>query len=144
VFPTTLKWAMEQTIAHELTHHALHDAQLPLWVEEGITQMMEERVTGQTNFKLDRQMLRRHREHWLDGSLERFLSGEGFSAPHDDEQELSYHLAQLVVRGLLSRDPKSFFAFARACGTTNPGDAATRHLGATPDEIVERALNVSG
>jgi hypothetical protein len=42
------------------------------------------------------------------------------------------------------RHPKSFFAFARACGTTNPGDAATQHLGATPVEIVERALNVSG
>src|SRR6185295_15043814 len=48
--PANLKHSVELTLAHELTHHALRGLELPLWVEEGLTQMMEERVTGYTAF----------------------------------------------------------------------------------------------
>jgi len=137
--PTNLKWALEQTIAHELTHHALHGMGLPLWIEEGITQMMEERVTGVANFKLDREMIQRHRDRWLDGELELYLSGGAFGSAEEDTQELAYHLSQLVVRGLLAKDAERFFAFARACRNGAVG-AIERHLGASAEELVERAL----
>lgn len=141
--PTNLKWALEQTIAHELTHHALHGMGLPLWIEEGITQMMEERVTGVTNFKLDREMIQRHQDRWLDGRLELYLSGDAFGSAEEDTQELAYHLSQLVVRGLLAKDASCFFAFARAC-RSGAAEAMEHHLGANAEELVERALNTRG
>ena len=140
--PTNLQWALEQTVAHELTHHSLRGAELPIWVEEGLTQMMEERVTGVSNFRLDREMLSRQRDRWLDGDLESYLSGASFSSAEDDTQELAYHLSQLVVRGLLSREPDRFFEFARACRKTSWNEAALEHIGQTPEELIERALNV--
>jgi hypothetical protein len=44
-------------IAHELTHHALAECNLPLWVEEGFTQMFEERIVGYSAFTLDAEMV---------------------------------------------------------------------------------------
>ncbi len=143
VLPVQVRHSIEDTIAHELTHHALHGAGLPLWIEEGLTQMMEERVTGRTDFRINAEMLSRQRDHWLDGELDTFLSGSGFSSPHGDEQELSYHLSQLVVRGLLSRDAARFFAFARACKITDADDAAATHLGDSLHGIVEESLSAS-
>lgn len=135
---------VEQVIAHELTHHALFRRRLPLWVEEGITQMMEERVTGISNFRLDHEMLRRHRERWLDGGLDPFLSGEAFHSAEDDQQELAYHLSQFVVRGALSKSPEQFFAFLRGCKDELEEKAAARHLRCDPREFVEYALGAEG
>lgn len=143
-FPTKVKHGIDQTIAHELTHHALHGLGLPLWVEEGFTQMMEERVTGLPNFKLDREMMGRQREKWVEGDLERFVAGECFSSAHDDEQELAYHLSQLVVRGWLTREPARFFAFARACREVCSDTAAREQLGGTEVEVVEAAIRRCG
>lgn len=137
VMPVQTKSSVERTIAHELTHHALRIMSLPIWVEEGLTQMMEERVTGSTDFRLDREMLARHRERWDTGGIERFLSGEAFHSAHDDEQELAYHLSQVIVRGLLSSRPEDFFCFARDCGNgESVEDAAVMHLGESPADLV--------
>jgi hypothetical protein len=143
-FPTAVKRGIPRTIAHELTHHALRGVDLPLWAEEGLTQMMEERVTGVPNFRLDRDMLRRHRDRWLDGAIDRFVSGDAFQSPEEDEQELAYHLSQLVVRGWLTRDPQRFFAFSRACRRDGHETAAAEHLGMSAEQAVEHALNVPG
>ena len=105
--------------------------------------MMEERVTNHTYFKVNREMLDRHRDRWLGGDLDHFLSGESFTSPIDDDQELSYHLAQLIVRGLLTRDAKAFFAFARACRESGPTEAAIDNLGAPLSELVEQALRAN-
>lgn len=140
--PANVKHSIDQVIAHELTHHALRGCNLPLWIEEGLTQMMEEHCTGRTNFHLNREMLERQRERWGGGEISRFLDGTGFHSAEDDEQELTYHLSQLVVRGLLARDATRFFEFARACRDSSPEDAATLHLDALPEELVERAISV--
>jgi hypothetical protein len=133
--------SIEQTIAHELTHHALCRLDIPLWAEEGLTQMMEERVTGVANFALDRDTLRRHRRRWEESGLEVFWSGAAFHSPHEDEQELAYHLSQVLVRGLLSAKPAAFFAFTRAATRADHGAAAAaEHLGADLDGVAERLL----
>jgi hypothetical protein len=142
--PMNLKHSVEQTLAHELTHHALRGLELPLWVEEGLTQMMEERVTGHTGFTMNQEFLERHQERWgEDGvAIGRFWSGDAFHSPHDDEQELAYHLAQLLVRGLLTERPKPFFAFARACAGEGVRAAADEALGEQPEQIAARALRI--
>jgi len=136
--PTTAAWHIANTIAHEITHHALRNAHLPLWLEEGITQMMEERVTGHSAFKLDAEVLRRHRERWQDGALDLYLAGEAFSSNEDDTQELAYNLSELVVRRLLDVEPERFFAFAKACREGRPDAEAA--FGRTESDLVLEAI----
>lgn len=131
-------------IAHELTHHALFGMGLPLWVEEGLTQMMAERVTGIPNFVLNEELLGRHRHRWQESGLDGFWSGASFHSPHEDEQELAYHLSQILVRGQLDRDAAAFFRFARACRESGPEAAVRDHFGTDPDDVVERFLGPRG
>jgi hypothetical protein len=139
--PTKMKSGIEESVAHEFTHHALKALCLPLWIEEGLTQMMEERVTGHPNFTLSRERLSRHRAHWSEVGYERFLCGEGFRSPHGDEQELAYHLSQIVVRGLLTSMPNQFFAYARACRSAESDSVFAKQLGHSPEEMLERFLS---
>lgn len=144
---------LEATIAHELTHHALHpdiaDAGisegLPLWAEEGLTQLMEERVTGVANFRFNRALLARHRELWEGIGFGGFADGSTFHSPEGERQELSYNLAHALTNSLLTTRPKAFFAFARACRNegANAENAASEHLGGSVEELA-RALVWSG
>lgn len=140
--PVQVRHSVELTIAHEMTHHALRGLDLPLWVEEGLTQMMEERVTGYTDFRLDREMIERQRGHWDEVALSRFWSGEAFSSSEEDEQELAYHLAQVLVRGLLTQRAADFFVFVRECGASGVEQAASEHLGGTLEDVADRFLSV--
>ncbi|MFI4882780.1 MAG: hypothetical protein ACIAQU_09370 [Phycisphaerales bacterium JB064] len=141
-------YALEHTLAHELTHHALRppseDAgRLPLWAEEGLTQMMEERVTNHSNFEYKHSVMQRHRALWPSIGLAGFLNGETFFSPVEDQQELSYNLAQAVTRSLLDSRPADFFAFARAClGGQEPAAAALDHLGQCEEDIMMRYLGL--
>lgn len=130
------RWSVESTIAHELTHHALACMDMPLWVEEGLTQMMEERVTGTPSLRVEFDTRERHARHWDKEALERFWMGDAFESPHGDETELAYHLAQVLVRGLLTARAEGFFAFARAAKREDGGEAAAReHLGMSLEEV---------
>lgn len=137
----TIRQNCQNTVAHELTHHALHEARLPLWVEEGITQMMEERITHVSNFTLNNDILSRQRECWSRQDIDQFLDGSAFLSPEDDTQELAYHLAQWIVRRELERRPAEFFRFARACREYDWADQCQEVLGETPRELV---LNLIG
>jgi hypothetical protein len=132
----------EATVAHELTHHALHGTGLPSWVEEGIAQMMEERIALAPDFKLDAEMVQRQRDLWSTHDIDSFLDGSAFLCPVDDMQELSYHLAQWVVRGELTRRPDAFFAFARACRGQDPDEACHNVLGVSPRQLVLAIIGV--
>ncbi len=134
------KHGLESTVAHELTHHALHGCGLPLWAEEGLTQMMEERVTGLTDFVFNHEMRERQRGLWLRDGFGALVDGSGFHCPDDDVQELSYHMAQVLVRSLLSTRSGEFFAFARGCATTGADLASKEYLGETVEEIAEWLL----
>lgn len=128
--PTQVRHGIEAAVAHELTHHALASLDIPAWAEEGLTQMMEERVTGQANFKLDHEMMSRHRACWPERGFDGYFSGEAFHSPEEDEQELAYHLSQLLVRRLLTEQPRAFFEFARHASSADDGHAAaSEHLG---------------
>lgn len=127
-------------IAHETTHHAMVKFGLPLWVEEGLTQMMEERVAGHSMFVLNEELLERHRARWEETGLEGFWEGGSFRSPHEDEQELSYHLSQLLVRAQLQQDAGRFFGFVRDCRMKGSDVACEDHLGKNLDDVVWRIL----
>ncbi len=134
------RWALRSSLTHELTHLLLVDRGLPLWLEEAFTQLMEERVTGTSDFKVDREVMARHRGYWARHGLTGFWSGESFSNP-DDGQELSYHLSQTLVRPLLADSPRQFLAFASAARWEDCGAAAAKeHLGMALGELAARCL----
>lgn len=122
-------------VAHELTHHVLDHLRLPLWVEEGLAQMMEEQLARQSRFHLDRELVRRHREFWAQTGLTEFWLGKSY---HDPEgQELSYNMAQVLVRRLAADHRKQFMGFVRDAQRGDAGEAsAQRHLGIGLSEIV--------
>ncbi|MBX3322051.1 MAG: hypothetical protein KF757_03575 [Phycisphaeraceae bacterium] len=146
------RYSVNAAIAHELAHHALVPiteagrlgAGLPLWAEEGLTQMMEERVTGVSNFVFSREMRERHMQLWSEIGFDGLASGETFHSPDGEEQELSYNLAEAITRSLLSTRPGDFFAFARACvqDGVDAEDAAIAHLGKDVQEIARDMLQV--
>jgi hypothetical protein len=141
LLPTEVRWSIDGTVAHELTHHALAQLTLPLWVEEGLTQMMEEFVTRQTDFKVNREMIDRHATHWSDRGLQGFWTGASFFSAEEGDQELSYHLAELLARRLLADWPKQFLAFLRQCEEVDCGAAASRRcLNASLGDLVAGSL----
>lgn len=141
LLPTSTRWSVESTIAHELTHHALSGLSLPLWAEEGLTQMMEERVTRQTSFRVDRELVERHVAHWSSRGLQAFWSGDAFRSAAEDDQELAYHLAELLARRMLADRPKEYLAFLKQCDHDDHGaDAARRRLGMTLGQIAAGSL----
>jgi hypothetical protein len=144
--PTTL----HRSLAHELTHAALMHLTLPLWVEEGLAQLSEHDVTGETaNF--DVKKVRRQKEHWRSLGLELFWSGKGFFCS-DASQEFSYILAEILMRllledfrprwfGLDQRPLEHLIAFLRAAQAEDAGQAAAKeHLGKSLGQLAAQSL----
>ncbi|WP_442506027.1 hypothetical protein SH528x_004847 [Novipirellula sp. SH528] len=96
----------ERVIAPELNHALLRHLPLPLWLNEGVTQVMEDVVQDSSYFMMDHEILRRHRAYWNAKTIDIFWSGDSFYAP-DEGQELSYHLSQVLFRNLMSDYPKA-------------------------------------
>lgn len=138
----TTSHSAECTLAHELTHHALVECNLPQWAEEGITQMMEERLVGVSDFGLLPERVREQRERWAGSRIEDFLSGNGFRSAEGNDQELAYHLSQWVVRAAIERDAGAFFAFLKDCQSMSETEACDRHLGCTPAQFVQRTCGI--
>lgn len=112
----------ERTIAHELNHAVLRHLPLPLWLNEGVTQFMEDMVVGSSQFMIDLEIVRRHRSYWNDETIHQFWSGDSFHSP--DGQELSYHLSQVLFRNLISDFPKKVKAVLNNANSVDAGNAA--------------------
>ncbi len=150
----TQLWALENTLAHELTHASLHHLTMPQWLEEGLAQMFEHDMTGRLLLEVDEEMAARHKRYWGKRGMDGFWRGESFSRP-GKVQELSYQLAEILVR-LLVEDAKpgwfgwgrgrqgQFFAFLRSAGAGDCGEAACReHLGCPLRDLAARFLGPS-
>ena len=113
----------ERVIAHELNHTLLRHLPLPLWLNEGVTQFMEDVVLDSTYFSVDHEIRRRHREYWTAETIHMFWSGESFFLP-DDGQELSYHLSQVLFRNLMSDHPNCVKDVLNNANFPDAGNAA--------------------
>jgi hypothetical protein len=142
---------LENTLAHELTHVALHHLSMPQWLEEGLAQMVEHDMTGRSLLEVDAEMAGRHKRYWGKHGLDEFWRGEGFSRP-GKVQELSYQLAEILVRLLVEEarprwfgwgreTQRRFFAFLRGASVSDCGEAACReHLRQGLDAVAGRFL----
>jgi hypothetical protein len=142
---------LKSILAHELTHVALHRLTMPLWLEEGLAQMVEHELTGRSLLLLDGEMARRHKSFWKRNGLEAFWSGDGFSRP-DEAQELSYQLAEILVRLLIEDARPGWFgrgrerqqrllAFLQHANACDAGEAACQeHLQCGLGDLAARFL----
>jgi hypothetical protein len=145
------QWTLENILAHELTHVALHHLCMPQWLEEGLAQMVEHNMAGRALLTVDAEMVKQHKRYWGRHGLDLFWCGEGFSQS-GKVQALSYQLAEILVRLLvedgrprwfgLVREPQiRFFAFLREANISDSGEAACRaHLGYELSELAAKFL----
>jgi hypothetical protein len=144
-------WMLENSLAHELTHVSLHHLSMPPWLEEGLAQMFEHDATGRSLLVVDGEVARRHKRYWGRHGLDEFWRGEGFSRP-GQVQELSYQLAEILVRLMVEqarprwfgwvREPqRRFFAFLRGARESDCGETACQeHLRFGLSDLAARFL----
>jgi hypothetical protein len=131
--------AIHATLVHELVHDCVSHLNLPAWLDEGITQMLEFDVVSWAPFQLDRDTMAKHAAHWNGESIQDFWSGRSFHLS-GDTPSLSYNLAVVLVRKILTdlaagRD--HFWLFVQSAKRDDAGDSALReHMGATLEELV--------
>jgi hypothetical protein len=104
---------MDFVLAHELTHACLLHAHMPLWLEEGITQVAEHDLTGRNPLIVDAEMAKKHKRFWKRHGLEAYWRGEGFAQP-GKIQELSYQLSEILLRLLLDEHRPRWFGWDRS------------------------------
>ena len=74
----------ERTIAHELNHALLRHLPLPLWLNEGVTQVMEDMVIGYSNFSVDlSQVLFRNLMSDFPRQISKFLNAANYGDAGD-------------------------------------------------------------
>ena len=111
----------EPIAAHELTHACLAHLYIPVWLNEGIAVVMEEVLAGVSPY-VDNELIEHHRSYWDQSSIQDFWSGDSFNST-DEGQELSYSLAQILVRNM-SKNYDSFKQFCLAASTDDAGESA--------------------
>jgi len=67
-----------------------------------------------------------HQAFWGEKEIQQFWSGESFHRP-DEDQELSYHLAQFAVNSL-SQDYEAFVRFVNAANFSDAGESAAYNI----------------
>lgn len=132
----------ETTIAHELTHAALHSLGMPAWLEEGLTQRSEIVIAGRAPLHVDQDVADEHKAFWQEEGLEEFWRGESFHRG-DFGRMLSYQLSEILLKLLFEdfrprwfgfdQEPrKKLIAFLGAAKESDCGREAARiHLGRT-------------
>ena len=135
------KWDWRNVVVHELTHNLLGHLALPVWVEEGLVQLVEDQMSDRTKFFApDHPLQRRHRDYWSANSMEGFWTGSAFSAA-DEGQELSYSLAQILMWNLFRDHRERVNDFIVASNWEDAGQHAARSaLGMGLEDIVASFL----
>lgn len=128
-------WRLEPVIVHEMTHNLLAPSRLPLWLEEGVCQVMEGMLGHAPRTERDTAV--NQRAFWQKHGLQSFWDGCGFE--QTDTSEKAYELARVLVLVLSER--KRFLApFVKAAVWTDAGFGAAAELGVDLEEVVRDFL----
>lgn len=114
-------------LAHELTHLALAPLELPAWLNEGMAQIMEERIIGMQTFGMSHELRQRHLDYWHETTLQPFWSGEAFGQP-DEAEELSYHLAEILTRNIVAEHAGRLSDLLAKSHWRDAGDSAAKEV----------------
>lgn len=119
---------LQAALAHEIAHAAFAHLQLPLWLEEGFTQLAEEEGLPEWGrLSLDAKTAAELRKYWREHGLGDFWWGKGFSLA-DDGQKFSYLLAQVMFRLLSADHKKSLAEFVRHAHVDDAGESAAQEF----------------
>jgi hypothetical protein len=124
----------EAVIAHELAHALLLGLPIPTWLNEGIAQLAEMKVTGR--YRMDVDVIKETLgTFWTPETIQEFWRGCSFDR-QDYGHVQSYHLAFVLTRNL-TQDMKRFFRFVNEANAADAGEAALkRHYGFCLEELV--------
>lgn len=111
-------------ITHELTHALLRHLPLPLWIDEGLAEIMGTRAVGEEIF-MDRALFGEHQAYWHKHGLNDFWGGASFLSATEG-QELSYSLASVLISRLLEVNPETFREFVLSASDEDAGESAAR------------------
>lgn len=127
VFPSHEINYTEPVAVHELTHACLSHLPIPNWLNEGLAVSMEDVVLTRHYFEINKEIVSKHQQYWDQKNIQSFWKGKSFSNT-DEGQELSYHLAQLLVQNI-SRDYEQFVGFSNHAHHKDAGqEASQKHL----------------
>ncbi len=116
-------------LAHQLTHCVLAALPLPLWLGEGLAQLMERIAAGESRIP-PAEIWEEHRRYWTKETIREFWSGASFHKT--ESQKLSYSLAQIFAELLHADYREKFSAFICRARYEDAGQkAAEAHLGIT-------------
>lgn len=127
-------------IYHELAHACLSHLFLPLWLEEGVVQLLEDSIAGGGSFMVNQEWIDEHLEFWSKNDIGLFWRGEGFFLPNDG-QKLSYHLAHWIARNLVLENRKQFVKFLLSADDRDWGEQAIRQtFDRSLDELIPQLI----
>lgn len=115
------------TLAHELCHALIGTRDMPMWLNEAVTQDIESQITGRNRYTLDREIIQDHQAYWTDERLKSFWRGESFSFP-DEGNRLSYHLARFLLNAVLQHGKALTVEFILAAKRADAGFEAARSV----------------
>lgn len=119
---------IQRTALHEIAHACLAGRPLPLWLEEGITQLAEEAAAPPWGrFSMEPDKVKENRRYWQKYGLGDFWWGTGFHTP-DEGQPASYFLAQVLFRQIMADFPGKIPEFVRQAAAQDAGDLAARQV----------------
>jgi hypothetical protein len=131
--------SLEVTLLHEMTHACLGE-DVPAWLQEGVAQLVEERLTRRQRLPMEERQIRRHRHHWSKRGLQAFWEGRSFKDA-DRGQALSYELAYVLVSILVGDHREALPGFLRAATRSDVGAAASEdYLGISLGELAAMFL----
>lgn len=142
---------LEAVIAHELTHAALYPLDMPVWIEEGLTQSNECQIAGRAPLVVDNEVADEQKGFWRSEGLDDFWRGSSFHRP-DEGQKLSYQLSEILLRLLFEDFRPRWFGFDKEprrklsafLGSARSDDcgqaAAEEHLGMTIGQLAAKFL----
>lgn len=118
---------IEPTIVHEMTHSCVAHLPIPLWLNEGLAQSVEQRFAP-TPKDPHAQIALRRRQYtfWEADSIQQFWTGASFQRT-DEARELSYDMGRALTEALAQDWPR-FKAFVRAAKRADGGAAAAHDV----------------
>lgn len=143
-----------RTLAHELTHEALHPLSLPRWLDEALAMSFEDQLGGgepSIEQRLGHQfevigtkaLLKEFFAWWTEERLQAFWSGQLWNS-EDDEQSNCYEMSRLIfklIRQHVHKDAAAFRNFVKEAEAIDGGEtAALGYLGLSLGEIAASLL----
>lgn len=128
---------LQNILCHELTHDLLSDRKVPLWLEEGLCQLLPG-SRGTRDFRGQLAELQEVAERY---GLWDFWTGQAFGL-YDKRQELAYTLSEALIRLLLDHPGSANFGLFLSQADIDDSGQATfqEHYGSRLEELVATFL----